>query len=169
MNHIEAKAPLVRDTGRIGLRAPAAKIEQSPTQRQVTGADQEESERGSPVAPRPADLLVVRLDRSRRPQMDHGPNIRAVDPHAEGVRGHHDLEPTFSEVTLHDIARPPVEARVVRAGAPAALRQPLAFFIGLLARGRVDDGRPAPSLRALECLREGAVHEALPLAAANDL
>ena len=45
-----------------------------------------------PVAPGAADLLVVGLDRSRRREVDDRAHVGAVDAHAEGVGGDHDLE-----------------------------------------------------------------------------
>ena len=48
---------------RIDALAP---FEQAAAQRHVPGGDEEQPPRGGAVAPRPPDLLVVRLDRARR-------------------------------------------------------------------------------------------------------
>ena len=49
--------------------------------------------------------------------MDHAAHVRLVDPHAEGHRGHHDLELAALEGGLDAIALSGVHARVIgRAG-----------------------------------------------------
>ena len=53
---------------------------------------QQQAEGVVPVAAGAADLLVVRLDRARRREVDDRAHVGAVDAHAEGVGGDDDLE-----------------------------------------------------------------------------
>ena len=71
--------------------------------------------------------------------MDHEAHILLVDPHAEGVGGHHDPDPVEEELILVLPAVPFAHARMVGPGRDAAfpelLRHPLHLFPG----GAVDD------------------------------
>ena len=124
---------------------------------------------GSPSRPPRAHLLVVRLDRAGRSQVDHRADVGPVDAHAEGVGRDDDLGAAFGEVGLRALARPSVEAGVIGPRAPAAAGEALRLLLRLLARGRVDDGGAAGPVRRAERLRERGVDEALPLARARHL
>ena len=117
-HEVEEEAPLVLDhLGPRRLLAPAA-LDEAPAQRQVAGRVQEEAEGLLPVAPRAPDLLVVGLDRARRGEVDDGAHVGAVDAHAEGVGGHHDLERAVREGPLG--ARPRSRRSSPRGSRPRA-------------------------------------------------
>ena len=75
------RAPLGRGEPLVDLRAAQA---------DVVRAKQGQRFGGRPVAPRAADLLVIRLDRFRQVGMGDPADVGLVDPHAEGDRGHDD-------------------------------------------------------------------------------
>src|SRR6185369_4856750 len=154
---------------RVCGRLAGAALEQRPAERKIARTDEQEPKGRRAVTSRPAHFLVVGFDRSGRTQMDHGADVRTVDPHAERVGRHHDLEPAIGELSLHDVAGLAVEPGVIRAGPPAARREPRALLVGLLARGRVDDRGATRAPGAAERFGERAVDEALALATAADL
>ena len=157
-HQIEEQAPLVLD--HLGARgvAAAARLEQAPAQGQVAGRVEQQAEGLSAVAPGPAHLLVVGLDRPGRGEVDDRAHVGAVDAHAEGVRGHDHLEPALREGALHARAGLAGHARVVAVGAPAACGEPGGLFFRRPARGRVDDGGPARGAGRPERLFELHVH-----------
>ena len=57
------------------------------------------------VAARASGLLLVVLQRSRRAGVDHEPDVRAVDAHAERHRGHDDVGSLVDERLLVRVAR----------------------------------------------------------------
>ena len=88
-----------------------------------------------------ADLLVVALDRRRHRRVDDGADVRLVDPHAEGRRGHHDLDVAAEERGLHVVPLRRRQPGVVGGGGEL-VGQPTGERLRLLARRRVDDGGP---------------------------
>jgi hypothetical protein len=64
---------------------------------------QRQAERGRPVPPGPARLLVVVLERAGELVVDHHAHVRAVDAHAEGVRGNHDRRGIGQKPVLHAV------------------------------------------------------------------
>ena len=65
------------------------------------------------VAPRAANLLVVGLHAARQRQVQHGADVRFVDAHAEGNRGHHHIQLTGEEVGLDALTHLGRQARVI--------------------------------------------------------
>src|SRR5256885_17192534 len=111
------------------------------------------------------DALPICLDRSRGAEVDDRADVRPVDPHAERVGSHDDLERAGREVALHGVAGLAVEPGVIGAGAPAPRDQPLALLVRALARGRVHDRGAALAPPAPERLPQRAVDQPLPVAA----
>ena len=101
--------------------------------------------RGLAVAAGAAHLLVVRLDRARRSQVDHRADVRPIDAHAERVGRDDDLGPALGEVA-------PARARACRRRGRRDRRAP------------ASRGRRAARASSSACLRVGAYTMAVPAA-----
>jgi len=67
----------------------------------VVGAAVEQmADGGITVAPGAADLLVIRLDRGRQPDMHDPAHVLTVDPHPKGDGRHHDIDIAAGEAVL---------------------------------------------------------------------
>ena len=95
-----------------------------------------------PVAPGAAGLLVVRLDGAGDVVVDDEPDVRLVDPHAEGVGRDGHRPRRVHEPLLIAGARGEVHPRVVGEHGPVlqAGRQDRRHLVHRLARGAIDDG-----------------------------
>ena len=104
-------------------------------------AVQQDRARRKPVAPRAADLLVVRLHRTRQRRVHDGADVRLVDPHPKGDGRDNHLELPRLKLALHPLACARFQSRMVSRGRelPVELARQL---IGCFARWRIDDGRP---------------------------
>ena len=65
------------------------------------------------VTTRPPNLLDVGLKGLRHVVVNDGPNVRLVDAHAEGYRGHHHPQLARHEVTLHSSPSAGCHARMI--------------------------------------------------------
>jgi hypothetical protein len=138
---LEEHVPFVFHERRIRRSTIAVGLQQPSAQGDVLRRAQEQPVRELPVAPRAADLLVIRLDRARRRQVDDRAHVGAVDPHAEGVGSDHDLQLAVREGRLHAFALASGQARMVGIGEPTVVPQPLRFSLAALPGRPVDDGR----------------------------
>ena len=59
-------------------------------------------------------FLVIRLDAARHVEVHHEPDVRAIDPHSECVRRHHDVAPALHELVLRLFALLIVHPAVVK-------------------------------------------------------
>ena len=114
----------------------------------VAALGEEQRARRQPVAPGAAGLLVVGLDRARHGGVRDRAHVGLVDPHAEGVGGHHHLDVAAHEAPLGLGALLAPQPRVVGddLGAERALQGP-GEVLGLRPRAGVDDRRPRAVLR----------------------
>ena len=93
------------------------------------------------VAARAADLLVVGLHAPWQSGMNHSPDVRFVDAHAEGDRRDDHLQLVRQELRLHALPHSGGEPGMIRSGGHVRL-QFRCQFIGGGPGGRVDDGGP---------------------------
>ena len=102
-------------------RQRAVQLRHPPVAEEVPGARQQHALGRQAVAPGAARLLLVVLERARQVRVDDEAHVRAVDPHAEGDRRRHHLQPLVDEVVLDAArARPrPCPAWYGRASTPA--------------------------------------------------
>ena len=121
------------------------------------------------VAPRAPHLLVVGLDRRRRLHVEHGADVGPVDAHAESVRRRDDVERPIGEARRDVRPLPGVHPGVIRGGVPSFLAQRVGPMLGLLPRGRVDDGGSSRGARLPERRRERREHLAAGLVHAVDV
>ena len=84
----------------------------------VLPAEVQNAVRRLPVSPRAPRLLVVVRQRLRDLEVDHEPDVRLVDPHAEGDRRHDDPQTVVRPAVCHPRAKP------TRTGCERALRPP---------------------------------------------
>ena len=92
-----------------------------------------------PVAPGPADLLVVGLDAARQVGMEDVAHVGLVDPHAEGDRGDDDHARFGHEQVLVRLPVRRTHAGVIGQRADPVRRQQRRRLFGLPARQAVDD------------------------------
>ncbi len=125
----------------------------------VLPAVQQDTSGLRPVPACPARLLVVALQILGHVVMDHIADVGLVDAHAEGVGGHHHLDPVEEEVLL---ILPPLlrlQPGVVAGCGDAGALEELADLLHVLPGGAVDDaalpGRSAPGPAAPPALRRG--------------
>ena len=157
------------DDGGVGRGAVTPALDEGAAQRQIARGDEHESQRRGAVTPGAPDLLVIRLQRARGPQVNDSAHVRPVYAHAEGVGGHDDVCPALQEVALGSVSLSGREPRVVHARAPAEPREPSAFLLGGASGGRVDDGGAIPRGGASERFGERSVHAPISLAPALHL
>src|SRR5213079_34727 len=69
------------------------------------------------IAAGPAGCLIVRLERRRRPPVEHLPHVRLVDPHTKRARRDDDAHLIGKEPAQHAPAHAGTEAGVMRSGA----------------------------------------------------
>ena len=105
----------------------------------VLAAEQQHAAGGLAVASGPAGLLHVVLQRARDVGMDHQPDVRLVDPHAEGVGRGDDPEPAVAETLLHLLLPLRLEAGVEMVRVHSARGEELRHLLGSAARRAVDD------------------------------
>ena len=111
---------------------------------------------GLPVASRASRFLVIALDRLGQRVVDHQPDVRLVDAHAEGDGRRHDRHVAVDESLLRAAAGLRVEAGVVGQRGVAAGGQSFGEAFGLAPREAVDDGRlPSPLVEQIHQLPEG--------------
>ena len=103
---------------------------------------EEDRPRGEPVPPRAPDLLVVPLDARRQAGVEDGPHVGLVDPHPEGDRRDHHVDPPLQEPALRLVPRLRRHPRVVRHGLQAPRQLVRERF--RIAPGRRVDDRGAP-------------------------
>ena len=120
---------------------------QEPLHGHVAGVVVQLDDRGLAVPPRPADLLVVVVERAGRGGVQHEPHVGLVDAHAEGRGGHDDAGRARGEPVVHRFAPGPTEARVVGLRRDPAAAQRLGQAARLGARGAVDQAPAAGSPR----------------------
>ena len=72
------------------------------------------------VAPGAPDFLVVRFQAARQGGVNHGADIRLVDPHAERDRRHHHLNAAFQKFLLDSLAMHGIEPGVICSGGKVA-------------------------------------------------
>ena len=63
-----------------------------------------------------ANLLVIRLEGSRKRGVDDGADVGLVDSHSEGDGSHHRMEPSLLKFLLHSFATSRIETGVVGGG-----------------------------------------------------
>ncbi len=66
--------------------------QQDPLGHHIRLAEQQDAVRFSPVPTGPARFLIIAFQVPGHVVVDHIPDIRFVDAHAEGVGGHHHLD-----------------------------------------------------------------------------
>ncbi len=160
---LEEQVPLVAHRLGIGRAVAGRHLEQAAAQRHVVGRDQQQPDRIATVAAGAADLLVVRLDRAGRRQVEHGAHVGAVDAHAERVGRDDHLDCARREAALGRVARRGVEAGVIDGRVPAGLCEPRAFLFRGAPRGRVDDRGAALAAGHAERLDQRGVDGAFAL------
>ena len=165
-DQLEKKVPLVRDDRRRGRGVTAGALEQPAPERQVGLRPAQQAERVRAVAAGAADLLVIRLDRPWRPEVDDRAHVGAIDAHAEGVCGADDVDAARRESRLGALAARGIEARVIDGATPAGAGEPRSLRLGQAAGGSVDN-RCATLL--VECLGQQCVDLAAAIPAATDL
>ncbi len=106
----------------------------------VLAAEEQHAAGGLAIPPGPAGLLHVVLQRTRNVGVDHQPDVRLVDPHAEGVGRGDDPEPAVAETLLHLLFPLRLEAGVEMVRVHSARHEELRDLLGSAARGAVDDG-----------------------------
>ena len=107
----------------------------------VRRGEQQRAARRLPVPPGATRLLIVGLDASRQLGMHDEPDVRLVDPHAEGVRGGDDVDAAGEKVVLHPRALFVRQPRVVAPGAEPLSREHVRPELHRLAGGGVHDSR----------------------------
>ena len=133
----ERVQPLV--VGLLALDRRRTFVDLGAAQPDVVGAVERQGVGGRAVAARPADLLVVALDRLRQVGVGDVADVGLVDAHAEGD-GRADDEPVLPlEAGLAAAALVGVEPGVVGERRVAGLPQREAERLGLGAGGAVDD------------------------------
>ena len=95
----------------------------------------------SPVAARPAGLLVVALDTLRDIVVDHIAHIGLVDPHAEGDGGHHHIDVFHQEHVLVFGAGFGIEPGVIGDSADTVHLEHLGQLFDALAAQAIDNPR----------------------------
>ena len=168
-HQLEEQVPLVLDDFGRGGAVPGRALGETAPQPEVGQRMQHQAQRRLAVASGATHLLVVGLDRARGSEVHHGAHVRAVDAHAEGVRGHHHVDVARVERTLCGLAPVGAEPGVVAAAAPAATLESPRFLLGVLAREGVDDGGAAGRFRIAESLRQRAVDGGFSLPATVNL
>ena len=94
-----------------------------------------------PIAPGPADLLPIGLDRGWRVQMDDKADVGFVDAHAKGDGRHHHRLIGLQEFLQAVGAQALVQSGVIGQGRNAGLDQGGGHFLGGVPRAGVDDAR----------------------------
>ena len=115
---------------------------QEPLQVQVLRVVQQ-GHRGRVAVPaRPADLLVVGVERGGGGGVHHEPDVRLVDAHPERRRRDHHVELAVEEPRVHRVAVGALHPGVVGRRPHAAGAQLLDVGHGVLAGGAVDQADP---------------------------
>lgn len=107
--------------------------------RHILPAEEHEGARRQPVPAGSADLLVVALEMLRQVPVHDEPDVGLVDPHPEGDRGHHDLDPVKNERFLDRVALLRRQTGVIGARGDAAGAQIGGQIVRAPAGGTVDD------------------------------
>ena len=108
---------------------------------EVVGAGQHLAMRILAVAACATDLLLVVFEGLREVEVKDGANIRFVDSHAEGNRGHNDIAPALHEVILRGGAHIVCKAGVVGPRADARALQATCHALRRMLQGHIDNGR----------------------------
>src|SRR6266576_1264031 len=108
--------------------------------REVLRAPQDETFGCRAVPSCPPGLLVVSLERRRRTPMQDMPDIRFVDPHAEGAGRDDDAYLIGEKRPKHAPANARAQARVVGSGADTRPEQRTGHELGQPSRRGVDQG-----------------------------
>ena len=124
----------------------------------VVRAVEQHRARRLPIASRPADLLVVGVDRRARLGVEDPADVVLVDAHAERDRRHHDARLAAHERVLRRVAHAPREPRVVRRRGDAPRAERRSQLLRAPPRRGVDDARTArrprrPAASSSSCVR----------------
>ena len=92
------------------------------------------------VAPSAANLLVIPFQTARQGGVNHGSNIRLIDPHSERYGCHHDVQLARHEFFLHSSSPLGIQPCMVAGDSKLACKI-LGQAVRLLARRGIDDGR----------------------------
>ena len=98
----------------------------------------------SPVPARAADFLIIGLYAAGQVDVEDEPDVRFVDPHAEGDCGDDDNGGIGHERVLVGLANTRIHARVIGERVDAVVAQILRRFLGFLAGQAIDDAACAP-------------------------
>ena len=93
------------------------------------------------IPPRPAGLLVVVLERTRKLVVNHESDVRAIDSHAERVGGHDDRGGIRHEVRLNPRALAPMKSGVVSFRSDTLPSQCISDPLDSSPRGGIDESR----------------------------
>ena len=129
---------------RPGRRLDALRREHGLPQPVVTAADEQQAFGLEAVTAGAARLLLIVLERLRHARVDHVAHIRAIDAHAEGDGGHHDVGPLVDERLLVAAALLVGQPRVVAQRAQSASAQRGGELVHLAAADAIDDARLVP-------------------------
>src|SRR5262249_47370779 len=100
---------------------------------------QKDAFRFQAVAPRPAGLLLVVLDRFRHRGVDHSANIAAINAHPERDCGYNDVDLLVSESILSFAALLRVHTCVIERGAHSAIPKGFGKILGIFPADAIDD------------------------------